>query len=151
MVTVIVIVMLGALFGLALISGRRFGLLGLGLAAGTLLAGQTAVPLENIFMLFKQYLGGISPAQGAALLLVLAPSLLLMLTGSKYHGMKGRLFGSLLYTVMAAAALLPFVIHSIDVPADVKNVIMTTHTAVIIGGIVGAVIDCLVTRNHKKV
>jgi hypothetical protein len=150
MVTVIIITMLIALFLLAFISRRRFGLLGLGLAAGVLLAGQTAVWLEDIFMVFRQYLGDISPAQGAAILLTLAPSLVLMLTGPKYHTGRGRILGALAYAIMAGFALLPFVIHSMSVPTEVTNIITTTHTTAIIVGIVLAVVDCLITKHHHK-
>jgi glycerol-3-phosphate acyltransferase PlsY len=142
--------MLVALFGLSLISGRRFGLLGLGVAAGTLLAGQTAVWLEDVFMVFKQYLGGISPAQAAAILLVLAPSLVLMLAGPSYHSLKGRLLGATLYALMAGFAVLPFVLSSLDIPSDAKNIITTFHVSAIIIGIIIAVADNLITRHHKR-
>jgi hypothetical protein len=146
----IIIVMLIALFILAFIGGRRFGLLGLSLAAGTLLAGQSMILLEEFFQVFKQYLGGISPAQAAAILLVLAPSLLLMLVGPKYRSPKTRLLGALLYVVMAGFAILPFALGSLDIPDDVKNIIITSHTPVLAVGIVVAVIDVFLTRHHKR-
>jgi hypothetical protein len=150
MVTLIVGIMLVALFLLAFISGRRFGLLGLGLAAGVLLAGQTFVFVEEVFMVFKQYLGGISPAQATAILLVLAPSLILMLSGPKYHSGKMRLIGALLYTVMAGFAILPFVMSSVDIPNEVKNVITASHVSAIAIGIIVAVVDNFLTRHHKQ-
>jgi hypothetical protein len=142
--------MIIALFLLAFISGRRFGLLGLGIAAGVLLAGQTAVWLEEVLQVFKQYLGGISPAQGAAILLVLVPSLVLMLSGPKYHSPKGRFFGALLYAVMAGFAILPFVVSQLEIPDDVKNLITTSHISVLSVGIIIAVLDNFVTRHYKK-
>jgi hypothetical protein len=146
----IFITMLLALFGLAFISRRRFGLLGLGLAAGTLLASQSLPLLEEFFQVFKQYLGGVSPAQAAAILLVLAPSLVLMLSGSKYHSGMMRLAGSLLYAVMAGFAILPFVLSTINMPDDVKNFVTTSHASALAIGVVIAVVDVFLTRHNKK-
>ena len=148
--TIIIAILLLALFLLAFITGRRFGILGLGIAAGTLLATQTLLPLETVFQLFQQYLGGISPAQATAILLLLAPSILLMFSGGpKYHSKKMRLLGALLYTIMAGLAFLPFVISQIEIPAEVKNIIMTSHTFALAVGVVIAVVDCFIMRNRK--
>jgi hypothetical protein len=141
--------MLITLFLLAFLSRRRFGQLGLALAAGVLLAGQNYRFIEDIFQILKEYLGGITPSQAAAILLVLAPSLILMLCGRKYSGMKMRILGSLMYTIMAGFAILPFVLGSTDLPSDVKNIISTSHTAVISIGIVLAVVDNFMSRHNK--
>ena len=145
MVTFAVSCILIALFALALLFPKRFGLLGLALAAGTLLADQTFVWLEDFFMLFKQYLGGIEPTQAVAILLTLLPSLIILFSGQKkYHTKKGRIVGAILYTVMAGFAFLPFVIGSMDVSNEVRDVIMTSHTTTIIIGIVVAIVDLVV-------
>ena len=143
-------IILIALFGLALISGRRFGFLGLGLAAGTLLAGQTTVWLEDVLMVFKQYLGDISPAQAAVMLLALAPSLVLMFTGPKYKSLKGRILGAIMYTAMAGFAILPFVLSSIDIPVEAKNFVVTAYTTAIAAGIVASVVDIFLTGRVRK-
>lgn len=148
--TIIIIILLIALFALALITGRRFGILGLGLAAGTLLAGQTLVPLETVFQLFQEYLGGISPAQAATILLLLAPSLVLMFSrGPKYGSLKSRIFGALLYTAMAAFAILPFVMSLMEIPDEVKNIVITSHTLALVVGVVLAVIDYLLASKNR--
>jgi hypothetical protein len=148
--TVILLSLLLALSGLAFISRRRFGLLGLGLAAGTLLAGQSLPLLEEFFQVFKQYLGGISPAQAAVILLVLAPSLVLMLSGPKYYSGKMRLIGSLLYGVMAGFAILPFILNTVDFTDDIRNFVITSHASALAIGVVVAVIDVFLTRNNKR-
>ena len=142
-------IVLVALFILAFISRRRFGHLGLALAAGVLLAGQTYEFIEKFFQVFQEFLGGITPSQAAAILLVLAPSLILMLCGRKYHSTKMRIIGALMYTVMAGFAILPFVLSSVDLPSDVKNIISASHTAVISIGIIVAVVDNFLTRHNK--
>lgn len=149
--TIVILILLAALFALALITGKRFGALGLGIAAGTLLATQTLLPLESVFQLFQQYLGGISPAQATTILLLLAPSIVLMFSGGpKYHSFKGRIFGALLYTVMAGFAILPFVMSQITIPDEVKNIVMTSHTFALAIGVVIAVLDSFFVRNRKK-
>jgi hypothetical protein len=142
-------VMLAVLFLLAFLSRRRFGHLGLGLAAGVLLSSQNYEFIEMFFQAFKEYLGGITPSQAAAILLCLAPSLVLMLSGRRYHSTRMRIVGALLYTVMAGFAILPFVLSSTDIPSDAKNLISTSHTAVIAVGIVVAVVDNFLTRHNK--
>lgn len=149
MVTAIMISVLAALFILAFLSRRRFGHLGLALAAGVLLSGQTYDFIEGFFQAFQELLGGLTPSQATAILLCLAPSLVLMLCGRKYHSVKMRFIGALMYTVMAAFAILPFVMSSMDIPSDVKNIIMSLHTPVISIGIVVAVIDNFLTRHNK--
>jgi len=149
--TIVIGVLLASLFALAFITGKRFGILGLGLAAGTLLASQTLLPLETIFQLFQEFLGGISPAQATAILLLLAPSIILMFSGgSRYHSSKMKLLGALLYTVMAGFAILPFVMSQMEIPDEIKNVVMTAHTSALAIGVVIAVVDCFITRHHKK-
>lgn len=149
--TIIIAILLIALFLLSFITGRRFGILGLGVAAGTLLASQTLLPLEAVFQLFQQYLGGISPAQAATILLLLAPSIILMFSGgARYDSKKMRLIGSLLYTTMAGFAILPFVMSQIEIPNEIKNVVLTSHTFALAIGVVLAVIDCFITRNHRR-
>ena len=145
MVTIAVIVILGALFVLSLFFPKRFGLLGLALAAGTLLASQTVMWLEDLFMIFKPYLGGITPPQAVAILLTLLPSIVILLSKqSKYHTKKGRIIGAILYTIMAGFAFLPFVIGDIDISEDVKNFIMTSHITAMIVGVIIAIIDLVV-------
>jgi hypothetical protein len=143
------IVMLVALFLLAFLSRRRFGHLGLALAAGVLLSSQNYEFIEIFFQAIKEYLGGITPSQAAAILLCLAPSLVLMLSGRRYYSTKMRIIGALMYTVMAGFAILPFVLSATDLPSDVKNIISTSHMAAISIGIVAAVADNFLTRHNK--
>ena len=149
MITIPIAIIMAALAGLALVSGRRFGLLGLGIAAGTLLAGQAVSWVEELFAPLTDYLGGVSAAQAAVILLVLAPSLVLMFVGPKYINLKGRILGAILYTAMAGFAILPFVLGSIDIPSEAKNLITTFHVSAIAVGIAVAVIDLFIS-NYKK-
>ena len=149
MVTATVVVILIVLLVLALIFQKRFGLLGLALAAGTLLASQLTPWLQDLMQAFQQFLGGISPVAAAAILLTVLPRIILMLTKQKkYYTLKGRIFGAILYTLMAGFAILPFVIGSVEVADDIKNFIITSQTTAIIIGVVVALLDLILP--HKK-
>jgi len=150
MVTPIIIVVLLALFILAFLSRRRFGYLGLGLTAGIILSGQSYDFLETFFSVFNEFYGDLSPSQITSILLCIVPSLILMLSGPKYHGTKMRLIGALMYLVMAAFAILPFIMSSLNLPNEVNNFIMSSHTIVISIGIVISIIDCFLTRHQKS-
>jgi hypothetical protein len=152
--TTIVFGLLVVLFLVTFFMGRRFGLLGLGLAAGVLLSSQLSGWLEQWLLPlqanYAEYLGTLTTAQIASMLVLLAPSLVLLTTGPRYHGRKMKFVGALLYTTMAAFALLPFVLSSIDIPTDVKNIITSFNTTAIVAGVVVAVID-LVMPHHAPV
>lgn len=142
-------IILALLFLLAFTTGRRFALLGLGVAAGTLLANQAAPWLEEVFVSIEPYLGGISPTQATTILLVLLPSLVLLLTGPKYGSKKSRFVSALLYTVMAGFAILPFVLSDVDLPTNIKSVIVNFQTSAIALGIVLALLDNILSMRRR--
>jgi len=149
MVTATVIIILVALLVLALLFKKRFGILGLALAAGTLLASQLTPWLQDLTQTFQQFLGGVSPVAAAAILLTVLPSVILMLTKQKkYHTTKGRIIGAILYTLMAGFAILPFVIDAVEVSDEIKSFILTSHTTAIIIGVIIALLDLILP--HKK-
>jgi len=149
MITTIVVGILVGLFVLAFFTKRRFGLLGLAIAAGTLLASQLTPWLQDITQAFQEFLGDISPVAAAAIILTILPSVILMLTKQKkYHTLKGRILGAILYTAMAGFAFLPFLIDSVDISNDIKAFILTSQTTAIIAGVVIALLDLIIP--HKK-
>jgi len=149
MVTIIVGAILVGLFLLAFFTKRRFGLLGLAIASGTLLASQLTPWLQDITQAFQEFLGDISPAAAAAIILTILPGVILSFTKQKkYHSIKGRILGAILFTAMAGFAFLPFVIDSVDVSNDIKAFILTTQTTAIIVGVVVALLDLIIP--HKK-
>jgi len=141
-VTTIVIGILIGLFVLAFFMKKRFGLLGLAIAAGTLLASQLTPWMQDFTQAVQQYLGGVSPVAAAAIILTILPSIILMLTKQKkYHSTKGRILGAILYTAMAGFAFLPFVIDSVEISEEVKAFILTSQTTAIIAGVIVALLD----------
>ena len=102
MVTIGLFIIIGiVLFGLAFATRRRFGVLGLALAAGSLLSSLWAAPLVEIIEQSQSGLSGISVAGYVAAGLVLLPAILLLFSGPSYKGMRGRVVGAILFAVFA--------------------------------------------------
>jgi hypothetical protein len=72
-----------------------------------------------------------------------------MLSGRRYHSTGKRIVGALLYTLMAGFAIFPLVLSSTDLPDNIKNIIISSHSPAISIGIVVAVVDNFITRHNK--
>ena len=102
MVTLGMFIVLGVvLFGLAFMTRRRFGVLGLALAAGSLLSSLWATPLIDIIEASGWGLAGISVAGYVAAALVLLPAVVLLFSGPAYKGAHGRITGAMLFALFA--------------------------------------------------
>src|SRR5438552_208518 len=99
-------VLLAALFALAYITKRRFGVLGLALCAGSLLSASwtsTLTPwVESRGVVF------VSPPLSAVVstLLILGPALVLLFSGPTYSGKLQRIAGALAFAALAFVFLL---------------------------------------------
>lgn len=104
-VAIIFAVIVAAVFAGAFVSGRRFGALSLGLAAGSILSGfwaaDLAVPLRGVG-LSTEWL----PAEVlATIILLIAPAAILLFSGPKYTKKFGRVVSALAIGVLTAAFL----------------------------------------------
>lgn len=106
MTELIVLGALALLFLIAFVTRRRFGVLGLGLAAGVVLATQFVVPLTGILESSADSFAPFASETLATLIIVLAPALLLLFGGPKYASPQAAVLGSLGFIVMALALLL---------------------------------------------
>ena len=107
MVSIIVLLaIIIALFVLVFVSKRRFGVLALGLAAGSVLSSLWAERLIPIVQTFDVTIGTLSLAGMVSTLLVVAPAILLLFSGPSYHSVQGRAIGALIITILAAAFLI---------------------------------------------
>lgn len=97
---------IASLFLLAVITKRRFGALGLGLAAGVLLNLQFNRPLAAWLESSAVRLEPFAAETLATVAIVLTPALLLLLGGPKYQTVRSALMGGLGFVVMAVALLL---------------------------------------------
>lgn len=98
---IVVVVFVGAF-----LSARRFGVLALGLAAGSVLAGLWAEVLAGRFVQFSEVQSIPMPAGViASVALLVAPTLLLLLSGPRYRGRWDRVLSAVMVGVLTAAFL----------------------------------------------
>lgn len=156
MVTIGLFVALGlVLFGLAFMTRRRFGVLGLALAAGSLLSSMWATPLITMIESMNPALSGIAIAGYVAAALVLLPAVLLLFSGPAYKGTHGRLTGALLFAVFALiliSAPLGSALILDDMGRMIYDALQQYQTYIVTIGVALAVLDLLavhVTGGHQ--
>lgn len=103
---IVLAIVFGALFGLAFLTKRRLGVLGLALAAGALIS---ELWVGDLTPLVAQ--AGIEiirpPLESVvATVLLLTPPAFLFISGPTYHHMRGRVIGSLLFALLAVFLML---------------------------------------------
>ncbi|PLS80583.1 hypothetical protein CYG49_04925 [Candidatus Saccharibacteria bacterium] len=102
-----VILGVGALlFLLAFVTKRRFGVLGLGLCAGTLLSESLTVYVATLLTDNGVEMVSVSSTALASCILIVLPSLILLFSGPKYTKRVPAIIGALLYTLMATLLVL---------------------------------------------
>ena len=142
-----------ALFVASFFSKRRFGILGLGLAAGAIVSpiwGDTAGyvisstglvpegPLVNVI---------------AFSAIILIPAVLFMFHGYTYRHIIGRVVGSLLFTVLAVAFLAGPIGDALDLTGPAKGAydwLVANHEIIISLGVMIAVADLLFSKPAHK-
>ncbi len=136
------------LFALSFVTRRRFGLLGLALAAGSILSGLWG----NDASLVVGVVGLPSnPLTTAATLsvLVLLPSILLLFHGYTYKTIVGRIIGALMFTLLALAFLvqpLGYVLTLQGFGANAYSWLVRNKDLIISFGMIFAVVDLFFTK-----
>lgn len=153
MTLVIIIAIALALFGLAFVTKRRFGVLGLGLSAGAILAQswsrEVARWLENGHIPVQP----LSHFTASTLLLILLPALLLLIGGPKYTERKYAIIGSVCFALLGTMLLIAPL--TTDLPTADRGVrsaldfIAKWQNVLIAGGIALAIVDTLLTHGPK--
>lgn len=109
-------------FGLAFLSGRRYGALALSLAAGSVLSN---IWSDELSILLQNYNIGLPFLPSGALAvgsLLLLPLAVMFLNGPKYTGKLGRVFSALAIGVLTAAFLVQPLGKHMALEADALNV-----------------------------
>ncbi len=106
MTVIVSLVIALALFGVAFLSRRRFGVLGLALTAGALLAGQMTKDLSKLIASYDIPVEPLSTISAASIFLTLLPALVLLLSGPSYKKRKQAILGAVAFTVMAMLLIL---------------------------------------------
>lgn len=143
---------LGLLFLMPFAANRRFGVLGLALAAGSLLSSNWTGTLTPFIE--QQGVVIVAPPLGiiVATGLILAPAATLLFSGPSYHAMWQRIVGSLAFTLLALAFLVDPLKLALQLEGPGLGFISTVDkyaSIVIVAGIIGAVVDILFTGRHK--
>ena len=152
---VVFLIVMASLFALAFFTKRRFGVLGLALAAGAMLAGLwvgdlTPVIAQAGFVLVKPPLQSVVAAS-----LTLLPAILLLFSGPTYKAMPQRVVGALAFAVLAMELLLDPLGSALVIEGAGKSVydyMVAYKTLFITIGLVLAVLDVFMTRTpgHSK-
>lgn len=145
-------VILVGLFIVAFATKRRFGVLGLALAAGAMLSDLWAAKLTPMFesagVVVEQ-----PPLQTVvAVVLVLLPAILLLFSGPSYTDTRMRIVSALCFAALATALLINPIGNSIILVGqsrDVYDFFIDNRVYVVTIGLVVALLDVLTTRTHR--
>jgi len=154
MTLVIILAIALVLFGLSFITKRRFGVLGLGLAAGALLAQSWSSDLAQILAVRQISFEPLSPSVTATVALTVIPALLLLIAGPKYADKRYAFIGSICFAILGTLLLLgPLTIDLLPLSGDMKSVLdflAEWQDLLIAGGIVLAIVDMLHANGSKS-
>lgn len=156
MTLIVIAASLIVFFVLAFLSKRRFGTLGLALAAGALLANQLTVWLAGNLTNFDIYTGILPEKVAANIALTLLPALALLLSGPAYVKRKQAVVGAAAFAVMATMLILAplaSVLPSDENSRTLLLFIANYNDIILTALIVFAIVDAWLTHNvtsHKK-
>ncbi len=106
MTVIVSLVVALALFAVAYVSRRRFGILGLALTAGSLLAAYMTKDLSRLIAQYDIPVQPLSAISAASIILTLLPALVLLLGGPHYKKRNDAMVGAVEFTVMAMLLIL---------------------------------------------
>lgn len=159
--TIIIIFLVVAvlIFIAEFITKRRFGFLGLALAAGSILSGIWGYDIGLEASAFGVPSGALTTAI-VSCLLILFPAGILLFHGDKYKSLIGRIIGATLFTLLAVAFLIEPLSHAITPQgfgSEVFNWLVDNRNTVIGAGLAIAILDLILTKpahfpskHHKK-
>lgn len=136
------------LFVSAFITRRRFGLLGLALAAGSILSSIWGYDIGLAASSFNIPSG---PMASAIILsiVILLPAGILLFHGYTYKTLIGRVVGASLFTLLALAFLLDplgHILMPVGFGANVYQMLVNNKSLIIGAGLIVAVIDLFLTK-----
>ncbi len=159
MTLIVIVVVAIALFGLAFVTKRRFGVLGLALAAGVVLA-QSATNYVSDFL--QQQALPVAPLTydgTATIILILLPALILLVGGPTYSSKKAAIIGALGFALLGTFFLLgPLTTALPTTDTAVRNVLVVvaqSQDIIVIVALVLALLDTVMvhgglSRHHKS-
>lgn len=151
-VIIIVAIILATLFALAFFTKRRFGVLGLALAAGSVLSQMwtdAATPIVE-----QAGLQIVAPPLDVivATAIIILPAVLLLFSGPKYSKVPQRVIGALAFALLAFAFMTDSLGSAMVLDGDSKmyfDMIASNANYIITAGIVFALFDVLSIKKPK--
>ena len=144
-----VLILLGVLFFLAFLTKRRFGPLGLALAAGAMLSSLWAETLTPYVEQAGVQVDVPPLATLVAVGLVLLPAVLLLFSGPSYHKISLRVAGAICFSLLALALLLEPLGSALVLEGtnqQIYEVLSNNRVYIVTAGLVIAIVDLLSTR-----
>ena len=146
------------LFGVAFISKRRFGALGLALIAGETLSQLWADKLTPIVAEAGVTINHPPLSVIVASALVILPALLLLVSGPSYHHTHLRIIGAVLFALLATALLIEPLGNAFwlaDQNKAVYDWLVANKVYIVTGGVIVALFDLVGAHtakapSHKK-
>lgn len=149
----IVVLLFAALFAISFVTKRRFGVLGLALAAGALLSMHWANTLTP-FLEQQGVVVSIPPLSALVqIALILAPPLVLMFSGPTYAKTSARIGGGVAFAALALTFLADILRATLVVDSPSAEVLQFMHnnkSVLVVVGLVIALVDVLFTRKSKS-
>lgn len=142
-----------SLFTLAFLTKRRFGVLGLALAAGALISANWAAILTPFLVDKGLNIEFIPVTVFVHACLVLLPALLLLMGGPTYRGGPMRFVGALAFAILAVIFLLQPLgdfLRLDGVSQQAYQFISVKQNIIIVVGLSLAVVDLLFARSKHK-
>lgn len=152
-VVIIFLIVVVALFVVAFATKRRFGVLGLALAAGAMLSSlwsEKLTPLVEQTGVVSIVLPPLESLVAAAL--VLLPAVLLFFSGPTYKNIGHRVMGSFAFAILALALLLEPLGSALvlqDIGKQIYDFFVENRVYIVTVGLVFALFDILATKTPK--
>ena len=150
-VAIVFLVAIAVLFLIAFMTKRRFGVLGLALAAGSMLSELWAAKLTPLVAEAGVTVDQPPLITVVAVVLVLLPAVLLLFSGPSYHDQTKRIVGAFLFAALAFALLIEPLGSALvlqDQGRQVYDFFAENRVYIVTAGLVIAIIDLLGTQTH---
>lgn len=152
MTTVIILAATVLLFVLAFVTKRRFGALGLGLAAGAVISNSWSNNLASFFAHHGIVASGLSAISIATIVLTLAPALLLLLGGPTYKKPLSAILGGVGFALLGLLLVLGQINAQLSANGSLHNILSflnTYQSGLVAIGVAIAVVDMFLARTPK--
>jgi hypothetical protein len=146
-------VLVALLFGGAYLTKRRFGILGLALAGGALLADLWGMAGGLFFAAADIYLSTLSPENLALVFIILLPACLLLLHGPTHQSSVQRIGSAVLFTLLAVSlALQPLqsLLTGSEIGIAIFRNLMQFRELIITAGLAAAFVDMFLLKGLSR-